>query len=120
MSEQLNRQPTRTEEYAVTGEKLIEEMKKLIHEGAVRRIGIKDAQGQMLIEIPMSLGVLGALLLPSWAAVGAIAALVANLTIVVERVEEPIRPNDAARPVKIESKDDVTGIEEPVTDDVWR
>ncbi len=79
----------RTEEYQVTGELLVGKIKELVHEGNIRRITIKNDQGKTLIEIPLTLGVVGAILLPVWAAIGAIAALAANLTIIVEKVEEP-------------------------------
>ncbi|NLI39848.1 MAG: DUF4342 domain-containing protein [Caldisericales bacterium] len=78
----------RTEEFQVSGEKVIEKIKELVHEGNIRRIIIKNDHGSTLIEIPLTLGVIGAVLLPVWAAIGAIAALVAKMTIVVERVEE--------------------------------
>jgi hypothetical protein len=78
----------RTEEFQVSGEMLVAKIKELVHEGNVRRITIKDQQGDTLIVVPLTLGVVGAVLLPVWAAIGAIAALVANLTIVIERVED--------------------------------
>ncbi|HOR46316.1 MAG TPA: DUF4342 domain-containing protein [Caldisericia bacterium] len=78
----------RTEEFQVSGEKVIEKIKELVHEGNIRRIIIKNDHGSTLIEIPLTLGVIGAVLLPVWAAIGAIAALVTKMTIVVERVEE--------------------------------
>lgn len=78
----------RTEEYRVSGEKLIAELKALVHEGNIRRIIIKNEEGKTLVEIPLTLGVVGAVLVPVWAAVGAIAALVADLTIVVEKVDQ--------------------------------
>jgi len=59
-----------------------------VHEGNIRRITIKNEEGKTLIEIPLTLGVIGAVLLPVWAAVGAIAALVTDCTIVVEKVDE--------------------------------
>ena len=59
-----------------------------MHEGNIRRIIIKNEEGKELIEIPLTLGVVGVVLLPVWAAIGAIAALVADCTIVVEKVEE--------------------------------
>jgi len=76
------------EEFSVNGELLISKIKDLLHEGNIRRIIIKDDQARTLIEIPLTIGVVGALLLPVWAAIGAVAALAANLTIVVERVEK--------------------------------
>ena len=77
-----------TEEIRASGEELLAAVKKLIREGNVRRITIKNEAGRVLIDIPLTLGVLGALLAPQLAAVGAIAALVTNCTIIVERVEE--------------------------------
>jgi hypothetical protein len=75
----------RTEEFQVTGDAVISKIKELVHEGNVRRITIKDEEGKTYVEIPLTLGVIGAILLPVWAAIGAIAALAANLIIVVER-----------------------------------
>jgi hypothetical protein len=83
----------RTEELKVNGDTLVAEVKKLVHEGNVRRIIIKTDEGQTLIEVPLTIGVVGgvvgAVLLPVWAAIGAIAALAAKLTLVVEKVEQP-------------------------------
>jgi hypothetical protein len=76
------------EELKVTGEVLVSTLRQLLHEGNVRRITLKDEDGKTLIEIPLTFGVVGVLLLPVWAAIGAIAALAARLTIVVEKVEE--------------------------------
>ncbi len=78
---------TTSEELHITGERLVETVKQLMHEGNVRRIIIKDETGRTLIEIPLTVGVVGAVLLPVWAAIGAIAALVANMTITVVRTE---------------------------------
>ncbi|HEY5574674.1 MAG TPA: DUF4342 domain-containing protein [Anaerolineales bacterium] len=77
----------RSEEYQVTGEQVVATIKELVHEGNIRRITLKNEEGKTLIEIPMTVGVVGAVLLPVWAAIGAIAALAANLTIVIEKVE---------------------------------
>lgn len=76
------------EEYEVKGEDLLSRVKELVREGNIRRITIRTDQGNTLIEIPLAIGVVGALLLPVWAAVGALAALVANCTIKVERRED--------------------------------
>jgi hypothetical protein len=76
------------EEFRVSGEKMVGKVKELVHEGNIRRVIIKDAEGKTLIEIPLTIGVVGAVLLPVWAALGAIAALAAELTIVIERVED--------------------------------
>ncbi len=81
----MSEQKVRTEEFQVTGDAVISKIKELVHEGNVRRIIIKNEEGKTYIEIPLTLGVIGAVLLPVWAAIGAIAALAANLIIVVER-----------------------------------
>lgn len=77
----------RTEEFDVTGEAVVAKLREILHAGNVRRITIKDESGRSLIEVPLTLGVVGAVLLPVWAAIGAIAALAANLHIVVEKVD---------------------------------
>ena len=77
----------RNEEFQVTGDMLVAKIKELIHEGNVRRITLKNEEGKPLIEIPLTVGVVGVILVPVWAAIGAIAALAAKLTIVIERVD---------------------------------
>lgn len=77
-----------TSEFRVRGDNLITRVKELIHEGNVRRIIIKNEEGRTLLEIPLTLGVVGAVLAPVWAALGALAALAADLRIVVEKVEK--------------------------------
>jgi hypothetical protein len=77
-----------TEEFTVNGEELVAKVKALINEGNIRRIIIKDTEGKTLVEFPLTIGVIGAVLAPILAAVGAIAALVTKCTIVVERREE--------------------------------
>lgn len=73
------------EEFKVDGEELLKKVKSLIQEGNVRRIIIKNKDNKSLIEIPLTVGVIGAVLAPVLAAVGAIAALVTECTITVER-----------------------------------
>jgi hypothetical protein len=75
------------EEFKVRSEDAIAKIKELVREGNVRRLTIKNDEGETLVEVPLTIGVIGTLLLPTWAAVGAIAALVANLTLAVERRE---------------------------------
>src|ERR687891_1405212 len=74
-----------TEELRVRGDALVGKVRELVREGNVRRIIIKDSDGRSMIEIPLTLGVVGALVAPVWAAIGAIAALAADWSIVVER-----------------------------------
>jgi hypothetical protein len=76
------------EEIKVTGQQLVDTVKKLIHEANVRHLIIKNEKGEKLIEIPVTVAGVGALLLPVLAALGAIAALVSNCTIVVVK-EKP-------------------------------
>ncbi len=78
----------RVDEFEVSGDKVVETVKRLVHEGNIRRITIKGEDGKTLIEIPLTFGVVGAVLLPVWAAIGALAALVARCTIVVEKNAE--------------------------------
>lgn len=75
----------RTEEFKVEGEKLIAKIKEVIHEGNIRKIIIKDKEGKTVMEIPMTFGIVGALLAPQLAAIGAVAALLTEATIVVEK-----------------------------------
>jgi hypothetical protein len=89
----------RRERHKVTGEKLMQTVMRLVHEGNVRRIIIKDDDEHTIVELPLTVGVVGALLLPAAVAVGAIAALAADLTLEIERVGEPQSPPDA-KPVE--------------------
>jgi len=77
-----------TEEFRVNGEQLVAKIKEILHEGNIRRLIIKDKDGRTLIEVPLTIGVVGAILVPVWAAIGAIAALVAEATVVVEKTEQ--------------------------------
>jgi CBS domain-containing protein len=74
-----------SEEIHVSGDELISKIKELVHEGNIRRVIIKNENGHALIDIPLSLGVVGVLLAPQLAAVGAIAALITKGTIIVEK-----------------------------------
>lgn len=76
-----------TEEFKINGEKLLAKVMELIHEGNIRKLIIKDKEGKVLMEIPITFGVVGALLAPQLAAIGAIAALVTEATLVVEKSE---------------------------------
>ena len=78
----------RVEEFEVTGERLLATVKELVHQGNVRRIVIRNAKGLTLLEIPLVLGIAGAVFVPVWAAIGALAALLAKFTLVIERVQD--------------------------------
>jgi len=75
------------EEFSVSSDNLIERVKELLHEGNVTRIIVKDDNGKTFLEIPATVGVIGVVLAPWLAALGAIAALATNCKIVVERRE---------------------------------
>lgn len=79
---------TQQEEFKVNGEDLLRKVKQLIREGNIRKIIIKDKDSKQLVEFPLTVGVIGAALAPVLAAVGAIAALVTECSIVVIREEE--------------------------------
>jgi hypothetical protein len=77
----------RTEEFSVSADNLIEKVRQLIHEGNVIHIVVKDDRGRALFEMPATIGVVGTILAPWLAALGAVAALATRCTIVVERQE---------------------------------
>ena len=75
----------KTEEFTVSSDDLVKTVKQLIHEGNVRRIIIKDEKGKILLDIPVTIGVIGTVLAPWLAALGVIGAIATNCTIVVEK-----------------------------------
>ena len=75
------------EEFSVSSEDLVKRVKELIREGNVTRIIVRDEEGKTLLEIPATIGVVGVVLAPWLAALGAIAALATKCTIAVERRE---------------------------------
>lgn len=77
-------------EFKVSGEELLSKIKKLIHEGNIRRIIIKNDKGQVYLEIPVTIGLVGITLLPVLAAVGALAALAASFTIEVVKKDDDV------------------------------
>jgi hypothetical protein len=87
MEAEMSEEKFRTEEFRVNGEELITKIKNLIHEGNIRRVIIKDKEGKVVFEIPLTYGVVGALIAPQLAAIGAIAALITEATVVVEKSE---------------------------------
>jgi len=88
MTEDKKQGKTRYEEFRLNGGEILNKVKEIIHEGNVRRIILKDEHGKTFMEIPLTVGVVGAIIAPILAAVGAVAALASNLTIVVEKVED--------------------------------
>jgi len=77
----------RVEEFKVEGAEVKEKVKQLLHEGNIRRLTIKNKEGKTVIEVPVTVGVIGAVIAPILAAVGAVAALLTECTIAVEREE---------------------------------
>lgn len=88
MSDEKNQGKTRFEEFRLNGGEILNKVKEIIHQGNVRRIILKDEHGKTFMEIPLTVGVVGAIVAPILAAVGAVAALASNLTIVVEKTED--------------------------------
>lgn len=80
------------EEHAITGKALVAKAKELIREGNARRLIIKNQEGDTLLEVPLTVGVMGAVLEPVYVALGAIAALAAHYRIAVERHDAPVKP----------------------------
>jgi DNA-binding HxlR family transcriptional regulator len=84
----MSEQNVRTEEFQISGDMLVAKIKELVQEGNIRRVAIKNEEGRTLIEFPLTLGVVGAVLAPQLAAIGAVAALVTRCVVAVEKVEE--------------------------------
>ncbi|KAB1659913.1 DUF4342 domain-containing protein [Pseudoclavibacter sp. CFCC 13796] len=101
---------TRFEEFKVTGGQLLDQVKQLLHEGNVRSIAVKSKEGRVIVQFPLTLGVVGVALAPVLAAVGAVAALVTECTIVVER-DESAPP----RTIKVDPVDDADAKEDSVS-----
>jgi hypothetical protein len=85
-----------TERIKVAGDQVLGVVRTVLHEGNVRRLIIRNEKDQVLIELPITVGVVGVLLAPVAAALGAVAALVTHCTIEIERVGEPPAAADAA------------------------
>jgi ribosomal protein L37E len=79
---------TTTQEFSVSADDLTKKVRELVHEGNVSRIIVKDEKGKVLLEIPVTAGIVGVLLAPWLAAVGVIGALATKCTLVVERRSE--------------------------------
>jgi len=73
------------EEHTVSSDKLLDKVKQIVREGNARRITIKNEAGKVLMEIPLTIGIVGVVLVPVWIAIGTIAALAGRYTIVVEK-----------------------------------
>jgi Domain of unknown function (DUF4342) len=92
----MNEQQQRTtQEFTLSGDEVVHKVKELIHEGNIRRIIIKNEEGRTMLEVPLTIGVLGAALLPVFAAIGALAAIATRCTLVVERDPDVTPTTDA-------------------------
>jgi hypothetical protein len=81
-----------TEEHRVSGDKLVDRVKELVKEGNARRIIVKNPEGHTLMELPLTMGIAGAMFLPVLVALGSIAALASHYTLVVEKKDPPVTP----------------------------
>jgi len=98
-------QRTATQEFTLSGDEVVHKVKELLHEGNIRRIIIKNEEGRTMLEVPLTIGLIGAALLPVLAAIGALAAIATRCTLVVERdvavagaSSEVAAPTDPASP----------------------
>jgi Tfp pilus assembly protein PilN len=80
----------RTEELSISGERLVSTVKEIVRQGNVRRIAVRNRDGDTVFELSLTLGVVGVLLLPTLAALGAVAALLTECTIVIERLDDEL------------------------------
>ena len=87
----MNDQSRRSQEFTLDGDQVVAKVKELLHEGNIRRIIIKNEEGRTMLEVPLTIGLIGAALLPVLAAIGAAAAIATRCTLVVER-DEPSAP----------------------------
>lgn len=81
-------QKVHTEQFELQGEQIVAKIKDLVRQGNIRRVTIKNEDGKTIVDFPLTIGVVGALLMPQLAALGAIAALITNCTLVVERADD--------------------------------
>lgn len=82
-----------TEELKVEGKELVDTVKRIIHEGNVRRVVIRNAEGRTVLDIPVNAGVLGAVIFPVMATLATIAVYAAKYTLIIERTGPPAAPS---------------------------
>lgn len=80
---------SKTEEYKISGDDLMEKLKKIVKEGNVRKIVVRNKKGTVIAEFPLTVGVVGAVIAPPLAAIGAIVALVSECSISVIKENQP-------------------------------
>jgi hypothetical protein len=96
MTENKENGKSKTEEFKLAGSELLDKIKELIHESNIRRLIIKNEEGKTIMEVPLTLGIVGAALAPVLAAVGAMCALVAKFTLVVEKYDDEESKEESA------------------------
>jgi len=96
------------EKVKVKGEELLKKIKEIIHAGNVRRIIIKNDEGKTYLEIPVTVGLVGAFLVPVWAAIGALAALASHFTIEVQNLERKKKDDDVPEAEVVEEVEEIT------------
>ncbi len=87
------------QEIRVKGEQVLTKVRELVHQGNIRRIILKNDDGETVAEFPLTIGVVGALVAPAWVAIGAIAALVTHMRLVVERTADAPKAAEPAEAV---------------------
>lgn len=100
-TENVTTENVTTEEVNVSGEAVVGKVKELLREGNIRRIMIRNDEGKTLLEIPLTIGVVGALLVPQLAALGAVGALIANLNIRIEREHGDLATHEKPAPEEV-------------------
>lgn len=96
---------TKKETFQLQGGQVLDKIRQLVHEGNVRQITVKQ-HGKTVAEFPLTVGVVGTIFAPILAAIGALAALLAECTIEVERIEEaPAKGHKAAARKTAEEKE---------------
>lgn len=107
---------TTTERLRVASDRTLSEVKRLIHEGNVRRLIIRNQEERVLVEIPLTVGAVGVLVAPVAAAIGAVAALATHCTIEIERVATPQPTQEAYGPANF-APSAATSPAQPLTED---
>lgn len=80
------------------GDQLVGTVKKVLHEGYVRRVVIRNKAGKTVLDMPLTAGVVGTVLAPGFAAVGAIAAIASGMSIAVDRPQANASPTEPSSP----------------------
>lgn len=96
------------EKIKVKGEELLKKVREIIQAGNARRIIIKNEEGKTYLELPITVGLVGAFLVPVWAAIGALAALASHFTIEVQNIDRKQKDDDIPEAEVVEETDEIT------------